>query len=118
MTEKLYRRKSKKDKEAEALARQQRRERKAYQDSVSNSGQFAFKPNIPKRNEHIRFNRLNPAVIPELLLAETTFIEDEELREREMEARKIAEARKKSVGIAYNKGAYQPIFDPKELGRK
>lgn len=118
MSEKLFRRKSKKDKEAELLAKRQRKERNAYKESVSNSGQFVFKPNIPKRNEHIKFNRLNPATIPELLLAETTFIEDEELRERERKAKEISDARKKSVGIAYNKGAYQPIFDPKELGRK
>lgn len=118
MYEKTYRRKSKKDKATEEIVRQRRKERNEYYKSITNSGEFKFKPNIPKRNEHIKFGRINPATVPELLLSETTFIEDEELREREKEAKKIADARKKSVGIAYNKGAYQPIFDPKELGRK
>ena len=40
--------------------------------------------------------------------------------ERELAARKVAEARKKQVGILYNKGAYQYITDEeliKDLGR-
>lgn len=114
----MPKRKSAKAKEQEYNAKLARKERQAFHKSINNSREFKFNATIPKRNEHIKFGKINPATVPELLLAECKIIEDEELRERERKAKEISDARKKSVGIAYNKGAYQPIFDPKELGRK
>lgn len=118
MSDKSMRKKTKRDREIERITKEQKRKRSQFKDEINNSSDFKFKPNIPKRNAHIKFNRINPASVPELLLEESDKLEDEELIQREQAAKKIADARKKSVGIAYNKGAYQPIFDPKELGRK
>jgi len=76
---------------------------------------------IPKRNEHVNFvsrTHHGPATTG-------TSIEkpryEGELLERELEALKEIEKKKKRVAIAYNKGAYQYITDdcdPKTIGKK